>query len=107
MTPIERLHHEAIFFKNHKPFMTEIKIYQAVLKDPRCPRPARWLLAVAIAYTLSPIDLIPDFIPVIGHLDDILIVPLLLFIAIRLMPRELIEQHRVSFTKAKPINFVS
>ena len=75
MTSIERLHHEAIFFKNHKPFMTEIKIYQAVLKDPRCPRPARWLLAAAIAYTISPIDLIPDFIPVIGHLDDILIVP--------------------------------
>ncbi len=52
---------------------------------------ARILLGVAIAYFLSPIDLIPDFIPGVGHLDDILIVPGLIWLAFRLIPDEVIE----------------
>lgn len=51
--------------------------------DPRVPRSAKWLAAAAVAYALSPIDLIPDFIPVIGHLDDLLIVPALAWLALR------------------------
>ena len=85
------------FSKITSQFKTEIKIYQCVLKDPRCPRLARWLLVAAIAYALSPIDVIPDFIPVIGHIDDVLIIPLLLVIAMQLIPRELIDKHRLSF----------
>lgn len=75
-------------------FRKELGIYRAVLADPRCPRVARWLLGAAIAYALSPVDLIPDFIPVLGHLDDVLVVPLLLWLALRLIPKELIAEHR-------------
>lgn len=75
-------------------FRREIGIYRSVMADPRCPRAARWLLAGAVAYALSPIDLIPDFIPVLGHLDDALILPVLVGLAIRMIPKELIAEHR-------------
>lgn len=75
-------------------FRLELAIYRAVVADPRCPRVARWLLGAAIAYALSPVDLIPDFIPVLGHLDDILVVPLLLWLALRLIPKDLVAEHR-------------
>ncbi len=45
----------------------EIKVYQLVRKDPRTPKLAKWLLGLAVGYLVTPIDLIPDFIPVIGH----------------------------------------
>lgn len=75
-------------------FRSEVGVYRSVMQDPHCPRLARWLLGGAIAYALSPIDLIPDFIPVLGHLDDILIVPLMVWLAIRMIPKALLEQHR-------------
>lgn len=46
------------------------------------------LLGAAIAYFLSPIDVIPDFVPILGHLDDVLIVPCLIWLAMRLVPAE-------------------
>jgi len=57
-------------------------------RDPRVPWPARWLILVVVAYALSPIDLIPDFIPVLGLLDDVVLVPLGLYLALRLIPPE-------------------
>ena len=72
-------------------FKKEINFYQAVLKDPRTPGLSKFFLGLAVAYVLNPIDLIPDFIPVIGHLDDLIIVPVLIFIAIKLIPRELLQ----------------
>jgi len=74
--------------------LREIKLYRSVMADPGCPRRARWLLGAAIAYALSPIDIIPDFIPVIGFLDDILIVPLLVRLAIKSVPKEVILECR-------------
>ncbi|MGA7393710.1 MAG: DUF1232 domain-containing protein, partial [Terrimicrobiaceae bacterium] len=47
-------------------FKTQFSIYSAAIRHPRTPRLARWLLVAAIAYLASPIDLIPDFIPVVG-----------------------------------------
>ena len=73
---------------------SEIAVYRSVLKDPRCPRMARLLLGAAIVYAVSPVDIIPDFIPVFGHLDDILIVPLLVWLALKIIPGELISEHR-------------
>jgi uncharacterized membrane protein YkvA (DUF1232 family) len=72
----------------------ELRVYQLVGKDPRTPKPAKWLLGLAVGYTLLPFDLIPDFIPVIGHLDDIIIVPLLVLIALKLVPAEVVADCR-------------
>ena len=72
----------------------EVCVYQAVLRDPRTPRLARWLLGLAVAYALSPIDLIPDFIPIIGHLDDVLIVPGLVILALKLTPPDIVGECR-------------
>ena len=57
-----------------------------LFKHPDTPRPVRWLAVAVLAYALSPIDLIPDFIPVLGLLDDIVLVPLGLALVIRLTP---------------------
>ena len=63
-------------------------------RDPRTPWYARALVGLVAAYALSPIDLIPDFIPVIGYLDDLIIVPLGLLLAIRLVPPEVLDDAR-------------
>jgi len=63
-------------------------------RDPRTPWYAKAVAASAAAYALSPIDLIPDFIPVLGYLDDLLIVPLGIALAIRLIPVDLMAEFR-------------
>ena len=63
-------------------------------RDPRVPWVAKALAALTVAYALSPIDLIPDFVPVIGHLDDLLLVPLGLALAIRLIPPPVLHELR-------------
>lgn len=75
-------------------FKRELKVYQLVLQDKRTPRLAKWLLGLAVVYTLIPIDIIPDFIPVIGHLDDVIIVPVLIYLAVKLIPKEVIKECR-------------
>jgi uncharacterized membrane protein YkvA (DUF1232 family) len=70
-----------------------IALLKAVWKDPRTPRSARIVLGATVAYALSPIDLIPDFIPVLGHLDDLIIVPLGIFVAWLLVPRPIWQEH--------------
>lgn len=58
------------------------------LKDRETPLFAKIMAAVTVAYALSPIDLIPDFIPVLGYLDDVLLLPALIALAIKLIPKE-------------------
>ena len=72
----------------------ELVFYRLLIADPRTPKPAKALLWCAAAYALSPIDLIPDFIPIIGQCDDLIIVPLLILIATKSIPREIIEDNR-------------
>lgn len=64
-----------------------------VAADPRTPRRARWLLIVLALYVASPIDLIPDVIPGIGHLDELVIVPLVLRRIRRMVPPEVWAEH--------------
>jgi uncharacterized membrane protein YkvA (DUF1232 family) len=72
----------------------EVKVYRLVAKHPGTSRRARWLLGGALAYLVSPIDIIPDFIPVIGYLDDVVIVSLLVYLAMRAVPAEVVAECR-------------
>ena len=72
----------------------EFEVYRIVLKHPQTPFPAKICLWLAIGYLLLPFDLIPDFIPVLGQLDDVIIIPFLLYIALLFIPKELIQSCR-------------
>ena len=90
MNLLHRLQHWARALKRDT-----VALYLAA-RDPRVPWYAKVVAACVAAYALSPIDLIPDFIPVIGYLDDIILVPLGIALAIRLIPPGLLEEHRQS-----------
>ena len=63
-------------------------------RDPRVPWCAKAIAGAVAAYALSPIDLIPDFVPVLGYLDDLLIVPLGIIVAVKLVPPDLMREFR-------------
>ncbi len=65
-----------------------------VYKDPRVPWYAKVFMVAVIGYALSPIDLIPDFIPVLGYVDDLIIVPAGVFLAIKMIPKGVLEECR-------------
>src|SRR6186713_1115966 len=75
-------------------------------RDPRTPWLARLLALGIAAYALSPIDLIPDFIPVLGYLDDLIIVPLGILAVVQLIPPEIMAEHRATAAIAseKPVS---
>ena len=77
-------------------------------KDPRVPLYVRILIILFVAYILSPIDFIPDFIPVLGYLDDFLLVTVGVPILIKRIPKEILKEHRVEarlkFKNNKPKN---
>lgn len=72
------------------------------MKDPRTPWYAKAAAAVVVAYALSPIDLIPDFIPVLGYLDDLVLLPVGIMLVIKLIPKEVLEESRVRARETKP-----
>jgi uncharacterized membrane protein YkvA (DUF1232 family) len=78
-------------------------------RDPRMPLHARAIALFVAAYVVSPIDLIPDFIPVIGYLDDLLLVPLGIALVIRLTPSEVLEsaQAKARLATGRPISYVA
>jgi len=94
----------------HKTFPTRMKRWaQAVMqdvlalflagRDPRVPLPVKLLAAVIAAYALSPIDLIPDFIPIIGYLDDFILIPIAVILVVRLIPEDVMADLRAQARK--------
>jgi uncharacterized membrane protein YkvA (DUF1232 family) len=69
----------------------EFKFYQRLQQHPETPKLAKALLWLAIGYVLMPFDLIPDFLPVIGQMDELVVIPLLLYFALKLTPQTVIE----------------
>ncbi|UCI24895.1 YkvA family protein [Mesorhizobium sp. B2-8-5] len=74
-------------------------------RDPRVPWYAKAAAGAVAAYALSPIDLIPDFIPIIGYLDDLLIVPVGIMLAVKLVPSDLMQEFRdEAARREKPVS---
>jgi uncharacterized membrane protein YkvA (DUF1232 family) len=79
-------------------------------RDSRTPWYARAAAILVAAYALSPIDLIPDFIPILGYLDDLLIVPLGILLVVRLIPADVLKEHRMSAEKrqaTRPVSYAA
>ena len=91
----------------------KIEIYALYLayRDPRVPWYAKAFVALVVGYAFSPIDLIPDFIPVLGYLDDLVLIPLGVAVALKMIPEKVMEDCRIRskevMTKKKPINRVA
>lgn len=72
----------------------EFAVYRLVLKHPETPWIAKMFLGLAVGYLLLPFDLIPDFIPVLGQLDDVVIIPILVYVALLFIPQAVIQSCR-------------
>jgi len=88
MKVIQRLKRKA------KELKSEVQVLIIAYKDKRTPASAKILIGITAGYLLSPIDLIPDFIPVIGLLDDLIIVPFLIKLSLKLIPETVLEDAR-------------
>jgi uncharacterized membrane protein YkvA (DUF1232 family) len=91
----------------------KIEVYAIYLayKDPRTPLHVRIFAACVAAYAFSPIDLIPDPIPILGYLDDLVLIPLGVFLALKMIPSPVMAECRVKAGEAmrqgKPVNRVA
>ncbi|MFP5115978.1 YkvA family protein [Bacillaceae bacterium C204] len=88
----------------------QIFILYCAYKDERVPWYAKLFTACVVAYAFSPIDLIPDFIPILGYLDDVILVPLGIMIALRMVPKSVISDCEVKaeemMKNGKPKNWI-
>lgn len=73
---------------------TDIPAIFLALKDKDTPLIAKIFAGITVAYALSPIDLVPDFIPVLGYLDDVILLPMLVALTVKLIPDDIIERSR-------------
>lgn len=78
-----------------KALKTEVIAINLSMKDSRTPLFAKIMIVLTISYALSPIDLIPDFIPILGYLDDLVILPLMITASIKLIPKEVLVECRI------------
>jgi uncharacterized membrane protein YkvA (DUF1232 family) len=89
----------------------EVYALYLAYRDPRVRWYARLFAGLVVAYAFSPIDLIPDFIPVLGYLDDLILIPLGIAIAIRLLPPQVLAESREAAARlvaqGKPVNRVA
>lgn len=77
----------------------EIAALYFAYKDSRTPWQAKGMILITLCYLLSPVDLIPDFIPVLGYLDDLVIIPLLITLSIKLIPKQVMAESRAKAAK--------
>ena len=97
--------------KRIKELKTETYAIYLASKDPRVPWYAKAVIVFVVAHTFSPIDLIPDFIPVLGYLDDLIITPLGIALALKMVPKDVLtecrEEARKSIDQEKPTNWTA
>ena len=77
-----------------KKLKTDIPALFLALKDGDTPIIAKLFAEITVAYVLSPIDLVPDFIPLLGYLDDVILLPMLVALAIKFIPSDVLEKNR-------------
>ena len=77
-----------------KNLKTDIPAVFLALKDKETPFIAKIFAGITVVYALSPIDLVPDFIPVLGYLDDVILLPALVALTIKFIPRDVLERNR-------------
>ncbi|MEG6566335.1 YkvA family protein [Thermoanaerobacterium saccharolyticum] len=94
-----------------KSLKKEVKTLYLAYKRPDVPWHAKLFSILVIGYALSPIDLIPDFVPIFGYIDDLVLIPLGVSLAIKMIPRKIVEECRVQaedvFKDGKPKNWVA
>ena len=90
---------------------TEVYALYLAYKDPRTPWYAKLFTALVVGYAFSPIDLIPDPIPILGYLDDLVLIPLGAFLAVKMIPPQVMEESREKakemMAQVKPVNKVA
>src|SRR6185437_7296106 len=97
--------------KRARRLKTELYALYLAYRDPRVPWYARLFAAGVVAYAVSPIDLIPDFIPVIGYLDDLILVPIGIVLALKMIPPEVMadcrERASETLREGRPTNWIA
>lgn len=77
-----------------KKLKTDIPALFLALKDKETPIIAKLFAGITVAYALSPVDLVPDFIPVLGYLDDVILLPMLVALTVKFVPKDVLERNR-------------
>ena len=102
---LERLKNTARLLK------TEIYAIYSAYNDPRIPWYTRILAICVVGYAFSPIDLIPDPIPIIGYLDDLILIPLGIAVVLKMIPKDVMDQYRekarATMRQKNPVNWVA
>lgn len=101
-------------FKKIQQYLRQLKkdvlVLWFVIKSPDTPTIPKILACLAVAYAFSPIDLIPDFIPILGYLDDLILIPIMVFLILKIIPNSVLQIARMQASewliqnKAKPTN---
>ena len=83
-------------------FKREAEVYKLVLSDKRTPWLGKFFLWLALGYLFFPFDFIPDFIPILGQLDELIVIPLLIFLALKFIPKEITTDNRNKLNEKSP-----
>jgi uncharacterized membrane protein YkvA (DUF1232 family) len=101
----------AVLRQHERRLKAETLTLYLAARDPRTPWCAKLLVASIVAYALSPIDLIPDFVPVLGYLDDLVLIPMGIALAIRLIPDSVLDACRIqakeTMQSGKPVSRIA